>query len=84
MGIMNRRNAVLGWLAWTVGKRVMRQRAKNAAPGIDSGTKRPNRAAIVAALATVGGAVLVWRRLRSGGPSDEGEGEGGAGGGASE
>ena len=74
MGIMNRRNAVLGWLAWTVGKRVMRQRAKSAAPGLESGTKRPNRAAIVSAVVAVGGALLVWRRLRSGGPSDDGDG----------
>jgi hypothetical protein len=70
MSIINRRNAVLGWLAWTAGKRVVRQKAKDAVPAIDRGTKRPNRGAVLSALAAAGGALLVWRRLRSGGPDD--------------
>ena len=65
MSIINRRNAVLGWLAWTVGKRAARRKAKDAVPAIDPETKRPNKGAIVSALAALGGAIFVWRRLRS-------------------
>lgn len=67
MGIVNRRNAVLGWLAWTVGKRAMKKKAKDAVPGTVEGSKRPNKPAILAALAALGGLVLFWRR-RSGEP----------------
>jgi hypothetical protein len=67
MAIINRRNAVLGWLAWTAGKRVMRRKAKDAVPGIDPATKRPNKGAMVlSGLAAAGGAIMFWRRLRSG------------------
>ena len=63
MGILNRRNAMVGWLAWGLAKRVARRRARRAVPAIDRGTKRPNTAAIVAALAAAaGGAWLWWRR----------------------
>jgi LPXTG-motif cell wall-anchored protein len=63
MGIVNKRNAVLGWAAWRVGKRVMRRKAKDAVPSVEGG--RPNKPAIVAAgMAAVGGALFFWRRRR--------------------
>ena len=62
MGIVNRRNAVVGWLAWTAGKRVLRRKAREAVPAIDRETKRPNKGAIVSALAAVGGALWFWRK----------------------
>jgi hypothetical protein len=65
MGILNRRNAVVGWLAWQVGKRVLKRKAKAAVPAVDRETKRPNVAAIAAALAAAGGALLFWRRRSS-------------------
>jgi hypothetical protein len=65
MSIVNRRNAVLGWLAWTAGKRVARRKAREAVPGIDADTKRPNKGAIASALAVVGGALWFWRKRRS-------------------
>jgi hypothetical protein len=65
VGIVNRRNAVLGWAAWQIGKRFARRKAKAAVPAIDLESKRPNKAAMVAALAAIGGAVLFWRK-RSG------------------
>jgi MYXO-CTERM domain-containing protein len=64
MGIVNRRNAALGWVAWQVGKRVARKKAKAAVPTVDRETKRPNKPAIAAALAAAGGAVFFWRRRR--------------------
>ena len=62
MGIVNRRNAVLGWAAWQVGKRVARRKAKSAVPTVDPETKRPNKPAVIAALATVGGLLMFWRK----------------------
>jgi hypothetical protein len=62
MSIVNRRNAVLGWLTWLTAKRVLKKKAKQAVPGTVEGTKRPNKGAIVSLLAVVGGALLFWRR----------------------
>jgi hypothetical protein len=68
MSIVNRRNAVLGWLTWLTAKRVLKKKARQAVPGTVEGTKRPNKGAIVSLLAVVGGALLFWRR--SGGDED--------------
>jgi hypothetical protein len=65
MGVVNKRNAVLGWLAWLVGKRVLKRKARAAVPGRVDDTMRPNKSAIAATLAAVGGALWFWRR-RSG------------------
>ena len=63
MAILNRRNAVLGWLAWKAGKRMAKRKARTAVPSVDTETKRPNRAAaVVAVAAAVGGALLFWRK----------------------
>jgi hypothetical protein len=64
MGILNKRNAVLGWTAWQVAKRVGKRKAKQAVPGRVDDTKRPNRGAILSALAALGGVVWFWRRRR--------------------
>ncbi len=56
MGIMNKRNAVLGWAAWTVGKSVMKVKARAAVPGRVDDSMRPNKGAIAA------GARGGWRR----------------------
>jgi hypothetical protein len=65
MGIVNRRNAVLGWTVWQVGKRVAKRKAKGAVPGVDPETKRPNKPAIIAGLAAVGGLLMFWRKKGS-------------------
>jgi hypothetical protein len=62
MGILNRRNAVLGWGTWKIAKRVLRKKARDAVPGTVEGSKRPNKGAIVSALAAAGGALLFWRK----------------------
>jgi LPXTG-motif cell wall-anchored protein len=83
MGIVNKRNAVLGWMTWNVGKRVARKKAKAAVPAIEGG--RPNKPAVglAAGLATLGGVLFFWRRKKSGGGegSTGGGGEGSIGGG---
>lgn len=70
MGIMNRRNAVLGWAVWRIGKRVAKRKAKDAVPSIDTESKRPNKSAIAAALAAVGG-LLLFRRKKGDDSSPE-------------
>src|SRR5204862_2024746 len=63
MGIVNRRNAVLGWAVWNFGKRFAKKKAKGAVPSVDTETKRPNASAtILAALAAAGGALMFWRK----------------------
>ena len=65
MGVFNRRNAAFGWMAWAVGKRVLKQKAKSAVPSIDAESKKPNKSAIALAAAGVVGALTFWRK-RSG------------------
>jgi len=65
MGIVNRRNAMLGWLAWQAGKRVAKKKARGAVPGRAAGSNRPNAGAILSMLAATAGALWFWRRQRS-------------------
>jgi hypothetical protein len=68
MTIVNRRNAILGWSVWQVGKMTAKRKAKQALE-VDDG-KRPGKTAAAAGLAAAaGGALLIWRR-RSGSDSD--------------
>jgi hypothetical protein len=53
---------MLGWLTWLTAKRVLKKKAKDAVPGTVEGSKRPNKGALVSALAAVGGALWFWRR----------------------
>ena len=50
-------------------KRVMKEKTKEALPGKVEGSRRPNKAAILAALAAIGGAVWFWRRRSDDEPS---------------
>jgi hypothetical protein len=65
VGIINRRNAVVGWLAIAAGKRVLKKKAKDAVPAIDTESKKPNKSAIAVAIAGAVGALTFWRK-RSG------------------
>ncbi len=68
--IVNKRNALLGWLTWRVGKRVARKKAKAAVPTVEGG--RPNAGAIATGVAAIGASLFFWRKLRRRG--DEGTG----------
>ena len=70
MGIVNRRYALFGWLAWQVAKRVLARRARAAVPAVDRETRRPNRSAIVALLGLAAGAFFFWRRSRGDGDGE--------------
>jgi hypothetical protein len=61
MSIVNRRNAVLGWVVWQTGKRFAKNKAKNAVPSTETITTRKG-SAIAAVIATVAGALMFWRR----------------------
>jgi hypothetical protein len=65
VGVFNRRNAAVGWLAWAVGKRVVKKKAKSAVPAIDPESKKPNKSAIALLIAGAAGALTFWRK-RSG------------------
>jgi hypothetical protein len=67
VGIVNRRNAVLGWGVWKIGKRFANRKAKGAAPSVEGG--RPNRSFFAVLLAGAAGALTFWRKRRSGGQS---------------
>ena len=71
MGIVNRRNAVVGWIVLKAGKRIAKQKAKGAVPSVDPETKRPNTSLVASALGTVAGALWFVRRRR-GGKEDDG------------
>ena len=62
MGVVNRRNAVLGWTVWQVAKRVAKRKAKGAVPSIDPDTKRPNRSFVFAVVGALAGLVWFWWR----------------------
>ncbi len=61
MGIINRRNAVLGWGVWKVVKNVGKRKARAAVPG--SGEHAGlNKSAIASIFAAIGGALWFWRK----------------------
>ncbi len=63
MSIVNRRNAVIGWGVWKLGKRAAKRKAKSATPSVEGG--RPNKSLIAVAIASAAGALTFWRRHRS-------------------
>jgi hypothetical protein len=62
MGIVNRRNALVGWAAIKVGKRVAKNKASAVVPGTVDDSLRPNKSAIALALAAIGGVLMFWRK----------------------
>jgi len=66
MSVLNRRNAVFGWVVYQVGIRVIKRKAKQAVPAIDTESKRPNKSAIALMIASAVGVLTFWKR-RSGG-----------------
>ena len=64
MSIVNRRNAVLGWGVWKLGKRAAKRKAKSAAPSVEGG--RPSKSLLAVSLAGLVGALTFWRKRRGG------------------
>lgn len=64
MGIVNRRNAVIGWAVVKVGKRVAKRKAGDLVPGTVDDSNRPNKPAVAVGVAGLAGALMFWRRRR--------------------
>jgi hypothetical protein len=62
VGILNRRNAVMGWAVWKLGKRMAKRKAKDAVPKVDTDTKRPNKSAVALLIASAVGVATFWRK----------------------
>jgi len=63
VGIVNRRNAVLGWAVWKVGKRTAKRKAKGVTPSVEGG--RPSKSLLAAGVAGVAGALAFWRKKKN-------------------
>jgi LPXTG-motif cell wall-anchored protein len=64
MSVLNKRNAILGWGVWQVGKVAAKRKAKQALEPKDKGRGK-GAGAVLSGLAAAGGAVWFWRRRRS-------------------
>ena len=64
MGIVNRRNAVAGWAAWKLAKRMLRKKAEKARPQLETAARRPK--AIVAFFVAAAAGVVTFLRSRGG------------------
>jgi len=73
VSVVNRRNAVVGWLALAVGKRVLKRKAKSAVPAIDAESRKPNKSAVALLVAGTVGVLTFWKK-RSGGDAEEDSG----------
>jgi hypothetical protein len=63
MGIVNRRNALVGWAVLKLGKRAAKQKAKNVVPSEPPSGKVS--AGIAAGVAAFFGVLTFWRRRKS-------------------
>jgi hypothetical protein len=61
MGIINRRNAVLGWGVWQVAKMVGKRKLRSALPGAGDHAGL-NKSALALIAAAIGGALWLLRR----------------------
>jgi hypothetical protein len=64
MGVLNRRNAILGWAVWKIATNVAKTKAKRAVPVSNGKPGWVKRGAIVGLgfAAATGAAVLFWRK----------------------
>ena len=70
MGIVNKRNAVLGWLAWKVGKGMAKKKAKGVLPSKSQSSGKRKPAMFAGLAAALGGAAWLRRKRKSGEPSE--------------
>jgi hypothetical protein len=63
MGIVNRRNAVLGWGVWNLSKYFANRKAKSAVSS--SGGGAPKKSLIAVSIAGAAGALSFWHKRRN-------------------
>jgi len=68
MGIINRRNAVLGWGVWKIAKKFGKRKARTTVPGAGDHAGL-NKSALASILAAIGGALWFWRKKSDDSPS---------------
>jgi hypothetical protein len=64
MGIVNRRNAIIGWTVVKLGKRAAKKKAKDVVPSEPPSGKVS--AGVAAGVAAVFGVLTFWRRRKGG------------------
>ncbi len=64
MSIVNRRNAIVGWVVLKAGKRAAKKKAQEV--GVQVPTARTG-GAVAGALAAITGVILFWRKKRTSG-----------------
>ena len=69
MSLVNRRNALLGWAVWQVGKQAAKRKAKASVSARPDDSTKPTKRVLAAGLATLGG--VLWFRNRRRNGSDE-------------
>ena len=62
MSVINRRNALIGWAAWSTAKQIAKHKARKQLRPERGARRIAVPAALAATTATVAGAVLFWRR----------------------
>ena len=75
MGILNRRNAVVGWAVWKLAKRIVRRKARAAVPGAATNGGVRMKHVLLAGAAALGGALFFWRRRSGDGDATSGDGD---------
>lgn len=66
MSVMNRRNAVFGWIAWAIAKEALRSKSRHVVQPNSTSSRR--KLVVPAAIAAaVGGAMLFWKRRQDDG-----------------
>jgi hypothetical protein len=68
MGMINRRNAVFGWVVWRIMKSFGKQKAKDIVPGTGEYAGM-NKSAIATIGAATAAALLFWRKKSDDSPS---------------
>ena len=72
MSIVNTRNAVIGWATVSVGKRLVKKKAKSVIPSRDGGpTGKKKAVKVVALVVTVAGAAAFWKAKKRGGEEED-------------
>ena len=61
MSVMNRRNAVFGWIAWAIAKEALRSKTRHTVHR-NGGSSRSKLVVPAAIAAAIGGAVFFWKR----------------------